>query len=204
MTGFNPTVDDVQNVRLILITLRVRNQTVPMEIALMILSFASYHPRQSNIKKSKAIYRADEFWRPGPEASIAGLYLTVATLPLSDDVARAQSITFQMKAADQGWADNGGEGTYHNSHTWFEASILRPESEASTAAALEDINMGNFLENNGTVVWRVHNNITARRVYRRYRVDWVKGIPTQVDDSRAMGDGQGFLELLRGGDLVAL
>lgn len=144
MTGFNPTVDDVQNVRLILITLRVRNQTVPMEIALMILSFASYHPRQSNIKKSKAIYRADEFWRPGPEASIAGLYLTVATLPLSDDVARAQSITFQMKAADQGWADNGGEGTYHNSHTWFEASILRPESEASTAAALEDINMGNF------------------------------------------------------------
>lgn len=60
------------------------------------------------------------------------------------------------------------------------------------------------MENNGTVVWRVHNNITARRVYRRYRVDWVKGIPTQVDDSRAMGDGQGFLELLRGGDLVAL
>ncbi|KAI1747636.1 hypothetical protein F4782DRAFT_520236 [Xylaria castorea] len=222
-TGFNPTVDDVIDVRRILTELGMGmgNHTVPMEIALMILLLASYHPRQSSIKQLEAIYAADEFWRPGPDASIAGLYLTVATLSVPDNVARAKSITFQMRAADQGWADNGGDGTYHNSHTWYEASILRPRSEASTAAALTATDMGNFrtpgeardhlrdhdwdmVENNGTVVWRVHNNITACREYRNYRVDWVRGIPTPVDDPRAIGDGQGFLESLRRDDVIVL
>lgn len=221
-TGFNPTVDDVKNGRLILTKLGVNNHTtVPMEIALMILSSASYHPWQSNTKQSEATYRADEFWRPGPEASVAGLYLTLATLSVPYDIARAKSITLQMKGADQGWADNGGKGNYHNSHTWYEASILRPESKVSAAAALTSIDMGNFrtpgeardylrnhgwamVESNGTVVWRVHNNITACSEYRHYRADWVAGVPTEVDDPRAMGDGQGFLELLRPDDVVAL
>lgn len=220
-TGFIPTVNDVKNVRLILTNLRVKNQIVPMEIALMILSFASYHPCRSNIKQSEAIYRADEFWRPGPQASIAGLYLTVATLSVPDDIARAKSITFQMKAADQGWADYGGKGTYYNSHTWYEASILRPGSEAPTVASLANTDIGHFrtpeeardclrthgwdmVEKNDAVVWKVHNNITACSEYRDYKVDWVAGIPTEVDDPRAMGDGQGFLELLRRDDVVAL
>ncbi|KAI1420069.1 hypothetical protein F5Y12DRAFT_163924 [Xylaria sp. FL1777] len=220
-TGFNPTVDDVIEVRRILTELRISNHTVPMEIALMILSFASYHPCQSSIKRLKVEYEADEFWKPGPEASIAGLYLTAATLSVPATTARPKSIIFQMKAADQGWADNGGEGTYHNSHTWYEASILRPRSEESTATALANTRMKNFptpgeardhlrshgwdvVESNGTIVWRVHNNITACSRYRHYRVDWVAGIPTKVDDPRAMGDGQGFLELLGPGDVVVL
>ncbi|KAI3326740.1 hypothetical protein HD806DRAFT_520478 [Xylariaceae sp. AK1471] len=187
----------------------------------MILSLASYHPCRLSIRQLEAKYRADEFWRPGPQASIAGLYLTVATLSVPDTIARAKSITFQMKAADQGWADNGGKGTYHNSHTWYEASILRPQSKASAVAALTNTDMGNFrtpgeagdylrnhgwdmVESNGTVVWRVHNNITACSEYKHYRVDWVAGIPTEVEDPRAMGNGQGFLGLLRPDDVVAL
>ncbi|KAI0904758.1 hypothetical protein F4823DRAFT_613824 [Ustulina deusta] len=219
--GFNPTVDDVIDVRRMLTELGIGNHTVPMEIALMILSLASYHPCQSSIKQVEVIYKADDFWRPGPEASIAGLYMTVATLSVPATTARAKSITFQMKGADQGWADNGGEGTYHNSHTWYEASILRPRSDVSTAAALANTDLGNFrtpgaardhlrnhgwdmVENNGTVVWRVHNNITACSQYVHYRVDWVAGIPTEIDDPRAIGDGQGFLWLLRPDDVVAL
>ncbi|TGJ88104.1 hypothetical protein E0Z10_g638 [Xylaria hypoxylon] len=219
-TGFNPTVDDVIEARDILTDLGIGSRKIPIEIALMILSLGYYHPRQSSIKELEAIYEADEFWRPGPEASIAGLYLTAATLSVPDTIARAKSITFQMKAADQGWADFGGDGTYDNSHTWYETSILRPQSE-STATTIINTNMENFrtpgeardylrshgwdmVESNGTVVWRVHNNVTACREYRHYRVDWVAGIPTEVDDPRAMGDGQGFLELLRQDDVVTL
>ncbi|KAF2965035.1 hypothetical protein GQX73_g8542 [Xylaria multiplex] len=220
-TGLNPTVEDVFEARRILTQLGTNNHTVPMEIALMILSLASYHPYQSSIKQLEAIYKANDFWKPGPQASVAGLYLTMATLPISDTIARAKSITFQMEAADQGWATFGGEGTYRNSHTWYEVSILRPQSTASTAASLANTDIENFptpqearvqlrnhgwdmVENDGTVTWKVHKNITASSEYRHYRVDWVAGIPTEVDDPGAMGDGQGFLALLRPGDVVAL
>ncbi|RWA04784.1 hypothetical protein EKO27_g10324 [Xylaria grammica] len=220
-TGFNPTVEDVIDVRSTLTALGIGNNTIPMEIALMILSLASYYPRQSNSRQEGAIYVANQFWSSGPWATVTGIYLTLATLSVPSTTARAKSITFQMRAADQGWADNGGHGTYHNSHTWFEASILRPRSEASTAAVLSNTVMGNFptpreardylrdhgwdmVDRNGVVVWKVHNNITARSVYNSYRVDWVAGVPTKVDDPQAMGDGQGFLELLRPDDIVVL
>ncbi|KAI0474744.1 hypothetical protein F4859DRAFT_514594 [Xylaria cf. heliscus] len=199
--GFNPTVDDVIEVRRVLTELGIGNHTVPMEIALMILSFASY--------------------QLCPHASVAGLYLTVATLSIPHTIARPKSITFQMKGADQGWATFGGNGTYENSHTWYEASILRPRSRTSTAVALINPDLGNFrnpgkarkplrnqgwdmVRSNRTVFWRVHNNITACSEYRDYRVDRVAGIPTKIDDPRAMGDGQGFLELLRPDDIVVL
>ncbi|GAW14479.1 hypothetical protein ANO14919_038820 [Xylariales sp. No.14919] len=220
-TGFSPTVWDVVDVRCILTALGRGDNKVPLEIALMILSLASYYPRQSNSRQEEAIYVANQFWSPGPWATVMGIYLTLGTLPIASNIARAKSITFQMRAADQGWADNGGHGTYHNSHTWFEASILRPQSEASTAAVLSNTGMGNFptpreardhlrdhgwdmVDRNGVVVWKVHNNITARSEYNNYRVDWVAGIPTKVGDPRAMGDGQGFLELLRPDDIVVL
>ncbi|KAI1123340.1 hypothetical protein F5Y10DRAFT_252048 [Nemania abortiva] len=219
--GFNPTVDDVIEARRIITELRVGKHTVPMEIALMILSFASYQPCQSNIKQREKIYEANEFWRSTTDASIAGLYLTVATLSIPGAVARPKSITFQMKAADQGWATFGGNGTYNNSHTWFEASILRPRSDESARAALTSTDMRNFrtpgearghlqdlgwdiVEDNGTIAWRVHNNITACSANRLYRVDWVAGVPAKVGNPQAMGDGQGFLEHLRPSDVVVL
>ncbi|KAJ2990869.1 hypothetical protein NUW58_g2744 [Xylaria curta] len=221
-TGFNPKVDDVIEVRRILTELGIGNHTVPMEIALQILSLASYYPRQSITTHLRARYEANEFWGPGPEPSVAGLYLAMATTSVPDTIMKAHSITFQMKAADQGWATFGGNGTYDNSHTWYEASILRPRSGGSTIEALtEDTDMENsrtpedardylrdhgwdMVESNGTVVWKVHNNITACDEYRDYRVDWVAGIPTEIDDSGAMGDGQGFLELLKPNDVIAL
>ncbi|KAI0103375.1 hypothetical protein GGR51DRAFT_254810 [Nemania sp. FL0031] len=219
--GFNPTVNDVIIARCILSGLRIGRQLIPIEIALEILAFASYHPCQSSIKQVEATYEANEFWRPGPEASVAGLYLTLTSLAIPPTVARPKAITFQMKAADQGWADFGGEGTYENSHTWYEASILRQQSENTSVAALTSPDMENFrtpedarehlrsrgwdmVEGNGTVVWRVHNGVTASSQYRHYRVDWVKGITTQVDDPRAMDDGQGFLDTLEPDNVVVL
>ncbi|KAJ8129669.1 hypothetical protein O1611_g3957 [Lasiodiplodia mahajangana] len=220
-SGFNPTINDVIIARRILTGLRIGGHGVPMEIALGILALASYNPYQSSIKQVEGIYMANDFWRPGPEASVAGLYLAVTTLAVPCTVARPKSITFQMKAADQGWADFGGDGTYENSHTWYEASILRPKSENLSVAALTSADMGNFrtpedaldqlrdwgwdmVDNNGTIVWRVHNNVTASSQSRHYRVEWIRGVPTQVDDSRAMGDGRGFLELLEPDNVVVL
>lgn len=50
-----------------------------------------------------------------------------------------------------------------------------------------------------------HNHVvTARRAWRDYRIDWVAGVPTDVQDPLAMGDGRGFLESLVPGDKIAL
>ncbi|KAI1365651.1 hypothetical protein F5Y08DRAFT_169447 [Xylaria arbuscula] len=232
LTDFNTTVEDVLAARRLLASI------FPMEIALLILSFASYRPRRSSIKHVKKRYGANEFWRPGPIAHVAGMYLTLqlpSASEIPETVARPKSITFQMDAADQGWADNGGDGTYHNSHTWFEASILRRPAPADAEAILniaslavdgplvEDwSDMQNFpspldarhhlrghgwemLESgDGSIAWRVHNNVTACREYRRYCVRWEARVPTAVADPRAMGDGKGFLELLRPDDVVVL
>ncbi|KAI0872859.1 hypothetical protein GGS24DRAFT_465714 [Hypoxylon argillaceum] len=223
-SGFNPTVDDVIEVRRIFTTLGVGNLTVPMEIAVMILALAAYYPRQSSHKQEQINYKANEFWSLRgsiPEASVAGIYLAISTLSIPRTIARPKSITFQMKSADQGWADNGGHGTYENSHSWYEASIARPRPEASTVEALLNTNGRNFrvpeeardyfgshgwdmVERNDSVVWKVHNNITACMKYRHYTVEWVAGIPTEVGDPRAMGDGEGFLGLLQPDDLVIL
>ncbi|KAI1497018.1 hypothetical protein F5X99DRAFT_398500 [Biscogniauxia marginata] len=209
-TDFNPTPADIDTARRILQTL------LPPELTLEVLSFASYYPRLRSTRHSRATYEANSF---PIEITIAGLYLTTASLP--DLNLRAKRITFQMRSADQGWATFGGNETYHNSHTWFEASILRPNPGVSRPTPPTNINMESFsspegsreylwdhgwelVENNGTVVWRVHNNITARREFTDYRVDWVAGVPTEIDDPRATGDGAGFLELLQPRDAVAL
>lgn len=226
--AFTPAIKDVIEARDILTSLGTKNDTLPMEIALMILSLASYRPRQVTTKAAERVYIANQFWSEGPKASVAGFYFTAPTLlSVPDTVARPASITFRLKSADQGWATFGGDGTYDNSHTWFEASILRPSSDSDSSAfetiAIADLEVPNFRtpgeargylrghgwdmvenEGDGDVVWRVHNNITACRTYKDYRVEWVAGVPTDVGDPRAMGDGKGFLEMLRSGDVVAL
>ncbi|EAQ87524.1 predicted protein [Chaetomium globosum CBS 148.51] len=61
---------------------------------------------------------------------VAGLYLTspplLAATPHRNQKIRVRWVSFQTRGADQGCASLGGEGTYHNSHTWYAASILRP------------------------------------------------------------------------------
>ncbi|KAM3074940.1 hypothetical protein ACMFMG_008346 [Clarireedia jacksonii] len=105
---------------------------------------------------------------------------------------KAKYITFEMTSHDQGWATFGGNGTYNNSHTWFEASILRPtldppnggmnwdlkENYASTEDARDVIRNGwDFVEYNvgeeGRIqtVWKVHNNITAHETDKLYQVE---------------------------------
>lgn len=144
-TDFNPTSTDILIARLILRGLQLRGGArVPEELALQILGHAAYRRRAVRRRAAPREYAANDFWEPGPAARVAGLYLTTDPLPRRRCRAAAR-VTLQVRSADQGWADNGGDGTYHNSHTWFDACVLRPvgddvdedDAAAAVAAAAE-------------------------------------------------------------------
>lgn len=233
-TGFNPTHGDVKIVRLLLQGIRLPSlMRFPPELALSVLALADYYPRLESRRDEAMQYAANNFqgpWNPGPpepDPSVAGLYLTSPPIPrpeerLGETTVRTKRITFQMKSADQGWATFGGDGTYENSHTWFDASILAPSDATETNGGFGYADLSQkfrtptearealrglgweFVQHDGMDTWRVHNNITAQSKSSDYRVDWVLGLPTEVEDPLAMGDGQGFLEKLAPGCVVAL
>jgi hypothetical protein len=225
---FNPTSMDVVVVRRILQGMRLPgDKYLPPELTREVLKLADYFPRLECRRKEPMRYVANDFWAPGPTADVAGIYLTSSPIPrpnkeLGETTIRTKRITFQMKSADQGWATFGGGGTYNNSHTWFEASILSPLNDSETPGSLEAGSIRRtfktpthaqetlrehgwgFVQYKGRDSWRVHNNITAQEYYRAYRVDWEAGASTAIEDPLAMGDGQGFLERLAPGCVVAL
>lgn len=233
---FNPTPTDLRNAsrRLLLHAVPLHSgRILPVELADAIASLA-YRPLHVARRAEQRAYAANDFLRPpGPEASVAGLYLSTAPLPLpAVGTAVPRRVVFQTRATDQGWADAGGHGTFRDSHTWFEASIVRPvpmpvgeggvavegaklqeelggtwETPGEARAALNGRGW-DFVENDaddgGGVVWRVSMNMTACGGYRDYRVMWERGVETQVQDERAVGKGRGFLERLESGFVVLL
>ena len=136
-----------------------------------------------------------------------------------------------ITASEKGPASAGGNGNYHNSHTWFEASILRPVSIPSDPA-IEDVHSDGkmrlcpipptshqwFLQKEHQfiptpdgrgIVWHVHNNVTAQEDPSERRVKWRAGERLELGEDKesmriGMGDGEGFVQSLRSGDRVAL
>ncbi|KAL0580980.1 hypothetical protein V5O48_001072 [Marasmius crinis-equi] len=163
---------------------------------------------------------------------ITGLYLTSPSIPVpresEGERIDVKYIKFEMRAADQGWASGGGHGTYRNSYTWFEASILTPISAFPAIPPFERTcpsqqlifskpkKARNFLRARGWdfknkgrhLTWKVHNNITACSRLLDYEVKWIAGKKTVLPDDPGtgigMGDGDGFLERLGPGDRVVL
>ncbi|KAL0264144.1 hypothetical protein SLS55_000089 [Diplodia seriata] len=113
---YNPSLTDIHHARLILQHIPLHSgATLPPELALSICSLA-LRPRLAKTKTQALTYRANSFWRPGPYASVAGLYLSTAPIPRPDaDLGIVKvvprRVVFRTWAADQGWADFGGEGT---------------------------------------------------------------------------------------------
>ncbi len=221
--GFTPTPLDVDVVLAIL-----QSRRLPPELALRVLEFACYEPRLCRYRGRVVTYKADSYVNPGHEPSIAGLYLSLPEV-LAEGIPsgatfRAKSITFRLRAADQGWATFGGQGTFNNSHTWFEASILRPTGERAArdytvpledkvleARSIEQVGdrlreLGwEMVEHQGRHSWFVHTNITAQARYKDYSVHWVRNAVEPVpQEPRVMGDGAGFLEAIHPGDRVVL
>lgn len=230
-TDFNPTHTDVVIVRRLLQGLRLpSSKGLPLELALGVLALANYYPRLQSRRTETIQYEANKFWNFGPIPIIAGLYLTSPPLPepvkrLGETTVRAKRITFQMRSGDQGWTSLEGEGTYENSYTWFDASILTPSNASKAPGSLKHESFDSYdrvyrtpteyeeslqelgwelVQHEGRDSWKVHSNITAQSKSSDYRVDWVAGVSTEIKDPRAMGDGQGFLEKLAPGCIVAL
>ncbi|KAF4592484.1 ubiquitin-protein ligase [Ophiocordyceps camponoti-floridani] len=211
-----PTAQDAFDARLLL------QSRLPPELAIIIVNRA--YPSWIVARRvERGVYHADDF----NHLSIAGFYLNTRQIPMEPGSFCARSIVFQTRAADQGWATWGGEGTFHNSHTWFEASILRPLRGTQRARhegeleheelpkrtwqyphlareAFNDRGWDFVYKENGKVTWRVSNNLTARSHDRDYRVEWRRGVDTVRESKEAQGGGKGFLERLRPGDMVVL
>ncbi|OTA83962.1 hypothetical protein M434DRAFT_175952 [Hypoxylon sp. CO27-5] len=219
--AFHPTLENAEEVRSIL------ESRVPCEIAIEIVSFG-YSPWLAKRRVHEEQYHT-ELSSPGAaetEFSITGLYLSSERIPVLEYKAIPRRIIFQTRAADQGWATFGGHGTFSNSHTWFEASILRPINPSTQAngspPALEDVLVNTWWDvesarsdlneqgwdfvqsEDGQLTWKTCNNITAQYTYQNYWVEWIRGIETEVEDERAKGKGEGFLELLEPGFIVVL
>ncbi|KAI0379295.1 hypothetical protein F5Y04DRAFT_260119 [Hypomontagnella monticulosa] len=232
----HPTVTDAEKARLLLQD-RIQPTTLPPELAIHIVSLG-YNPWLAHRRVHEWQFQAQRHPEDIDSFSVAGLYMSTARIPGGGGnkggtrTVLPQRIIFQTRAADQGWATWGGEGTFGNSHTWFEASILRPCPGPPGAEVNENKEEGGALEEalaeerwwdvraarealrergwefveapDGSVAWRVCNNITARSEYRDYRVEWKRGVETEVEDERAVGKGEGFLELLEPGCCVVL
>ncbi|KAK1231569.1 MAP kinase kinase kinase activity protein [Marasmius sp. AFHP31] len=189
----------------------------------LIFSLANYHPRQIYHRSERVTYRANDF----NYLAISGIYLSTPPLPKTSEYLKLTYVKFNMSAADQGWAANGGEGTYSNSHTWFEVSILKPirahasstpfeESSLTKLSFLDPERAQTFFRGKGwdfkntgqQVTWRVHSNVTANQSFLGYEARWVRGEKTQrryeVGRGIGLGDGKGFVELLEAGDRIVL
>ncbi|KAL0259730.1 hypothetical protein SLS55_005470 [Diplodia seriata] len=134
----------------------------------------------------------------------------------------------------RGSREGGGGGDMKEAlnprHAWFEASILTPvlsrglDRLATDGATLQDVMAEmtwetpararealvergwDFVEReDGGVVWKVCDGVTTSGEYRDRRVEWKRGVETQVgDEGEAVGRGEGFLERLTTGRIVVL
>ncbi|UPK95211.1 hypothetical protein LCI18_006146 [Fusarium solani-melongenae] len=201
------------------------DQLLP-ELARPITSL-SYNPWIANRRDDKQEYEAKpQVGGIIHDYSVAAAYLFTEPIPSELKMVTAKRIIFQTRAADQGWATFGGEGTFENSHTWFEASILRPcdthhdgahvvpegilrETWWGVPGARDDLRKHgwDFVEGEDEeLTWTVCNNLTASSEFRNYRVEWERGVlpDDDDDDGDAVGTGGGFLELLGPGCIIVL
>ncbi|KAI2618050.1 hypothetical protein GGS26DRAFT_391730 [Hypomontagnella submonticulosa] len=228
---YHPTILDAERARLLLQT-GLQPTSLPPELAIHIVSLG-YNPWGAYRRVCELQFEAGrhpgEWDGNGDAFSVAGLYLSTGRIPRGGNrTVVPERVVFQTRAADQGWATWGGEGTFGNSHTWFEASILRPIPGTEGVGTgrdgpLEEVFAGEtwwdvraagdalrekgweFVQApDGRVAWRVCNNITACSDYQNYKVEWKRGVETVVEDEMAVGRGEGFLESLGPGCVVVL
>ncbi|KAF3061512.1 hypothetical protein GL218_03440 [Daldinia childiae] len=215
---FRPTPKDTEEVRSIL------EHKVPPELAIQIVSLG-YNPWLVKRKVHEQEYYAD-YTKPNAEHCVAGLYLTTECIPNDGRRAIPQRIIFQTSAAYQGYIAHDGKDGFLNSHTRFDASILRPLSPKAERKGqdipLEDVLLDTWWDpmsaadvlrekgwdfvaaKDGRIEWRVCNNSEAYSEYQDYRVEWGRDVQTEAEDDGPVGKGEGFLELLEPGFIVVL
>ncbi|KAI0672743.1 hypothetical protein C8Q78DRAFT_677041 [Trametes maxima] len=134
---------------------------------------------------------------------------------------RVKRVTWNITSHDQGW---GGEhpGTFRGAFSWYEASIVRP---TAPVGSLEDAFIGRLCEpgdvqgpleeagytlvvrpGSDSFAWTVQRNRVAKGAFTKYQVEWAATETLDAGDARlnGYGTGDGFIEALRPGDMVAL
>jgi len=121
------------------------------------------------------------------------------------------SVKFTLHSHDQGkWGFSGS--TYHGSHTWFQAAIIR-DSNPDVASML--LNMGTMrndtlsrqtnyvMDSEG---WHLQYNICSSSKTRTHTVAWTLSSTINKGESneRGCGTGYGFLSALAPGDRIAV
>ncbi|KAI8961367.1 hypothetical protein F5Y11DRAFT_326356 [Daldinia sp. FL1419] len=216
---FQPTLKDAEEVRSIL------EHKVPPELAIQIVSLG-YNPWVVKRKFHEQEYLPD-YSKPDAEHYVAGLYLTSECVPDDGRNVVPRRVIFQTSAAYEGYTASHGKDSFLNSHTRFDASILRPLypktdgkdrdspledvfretwwDPESAAEALRERGWCFVAAEDGRIEWSVCNNSEASNDFQEYEVEWTRGVQGEVDDCFGLpGKGDGFLELLKPGYIVVL
>ncbi|KAF8724746.1 hypothetical protein AX14_008622 [Amanita brunnescens Koide BX004] len=123
------------------------------------------------------------------------------------------SVKFTLQSHDQGWT-TGTPGIYEDSHTWFQAAIIR-NSDPDVATMLLSLGtMTNDTLNRRTNdrdvwysdSWNIQHNICASSETRTHVVTWSRSstISDEEAKERGCGTGGGFLLALIPGDRIAV
>ncbi|KAI9201959.1 uncharacterized protein BJ171DRAFT_516049 [Polychytrium aggregatum] len=97
---------------------------LPVEVLLTILQYAELVPVVSLRSTSPAdnLREADEIWMAYTIPRLAGLR-------------HLRRIQFSVESHDQGWSNGEGKGTFHNSWTWGELLVRRPDGSVNPLLA---------------------------------------------------------------------
>ena len=117
-------------------------------------------------------------------------------------------------------------GTFDGAHSWYETSILRPSGPFAAPEDLRDFLVNHALcrtpddideslkqlswqlvpNPSGGHTWRVQSNRVARREFTQYTIEWLPGcaLDAEMVNANGHGDGAGFVDALRPGDVVVL
>lgn len=203
---------------------------LPLEIAISILSLADYRLTIA----SQTVLKHPIICSTNSKQRVMLCLLSPpvpATTTISSPV---QWVRFRTVSNDQGWAStiDSACGPYHSSWSWFEVSILRKhscqdlipvgqlDSLDERAVRFSDLDVANkhFAKRGFEMVsrslggdvsvwtWHVQNNRCAENEKKEHIVSWEVGVEEDEAELRfnKRGNGEGFLETLQVGDVVAL
>jgi len=216
--NFVPSEEEVLAAREVLL------EHLPLDLTRIILNEAEYWPMLFSWRESDPPYTVEEG---------AKCYLVTPKIPekgaLVDEPIRVERVVFRTVSHDQGWASSGkqpNDGVYDESHTWFEAAIIRNLPDGAHA----DARVAHLLvgDHGGPTpchvpnphsdghTWILQKNIRAEGDEELHEIEWDGRLDAasqaQPVDAETLettlptgsGRGRGFVRALQAGDCVAI
>ena len=222
--AFSPSYADICVARAML-----KSLNLPTELVLEVLAFAEYEPviefsRSGRTVIATATMGSANSAQTCLRAEILS-FNTVRQLSSPHVKLKIKEVDFEFTSKDQGWTSENTRGTY-NTSSWLEVSIFRPSSRSPRLDQLDGLDnyhnlqaVQNYLlrrgygqlvenrpENEGissqgnepTLAWYLQGNKVCERENCDYRVIWA---PDHHEGNEGAGNGEGFFNVLKEGDL---